>query len=45
MGSKSEMEKILRKCVDDIKQEIIQMRGEVRIHGKSNIFLIEFLDR
>lgn len=31
MESKSELELIVRKCVEDIKQEIIQIKGEARI--------------
>lgn len=31
MDSKSQLELILRKCVEDIKQEIIQIKGEARI--------------
>jgi hypothetical protein len=34
MQSKTELEKILRRCVDDIKEEILQMRGEGRVFGK-----------
>jgi hypothetical protein len=35
MESKSELEKILRRCVDDIKEEVIQLRGEARVYSKS----------
>ncbi|CAD8136847.1 unnamed protein product [Paramecium octaurelia] len=36
MQSKSELEVILRKCIDDIKEEIIQIKGEARIFNKNN---------
>ncbi|CAD8056055.1 unnamed protein product [Paramecium sonneborni] len=34
--SKSELELILRKCIDDIKEEIIQIKGEARIINKNS---------
>lgn len=39
MQSKTELEKILRRCVDDIKEEILQLRGEGRVFGKRKIVL------
>jgi len=36
LEQKTELEKILRKCVDDIKEEIIQLKGENRIRMKRN---------
>lgn len=37
MESKSEIEKIIRRCVEDIKEEVIQLKGEARVYGKSII--------
>lgn len=31
MQCKSEIEKIIRKCIDDIKVEVIQLKGEARV--------------
>ena len=36
LEQKTELEKILRKCVDDIKEEIIQLKGENRVSMKRN---------
>jgi len=36
LEQKTELEKILRKCVDDIKDEIIQLKGENRVSMKRN---------
>jgi len=31
LENKNELEKIVRKCVEDIKEEIIQLKGESRV--------------
>ena len=36
LEQKTELEKILRKCVDDIKDEIIQLKGENSVSMKRN---------
>ncbi|CAK88388.1 unnamed protein product (macronuclear) [Paramecium tetraurelia] len=45
MQSKSELEVILRKCIDDIKEEIIQIKGEARIFNKNNKNKLDQLEK
>lgn len=34
ISAKTELERIMRKCVDDIKEQIIQLKGENRVSMK-----------
>ncbi|CAD8059050.1 unnamed protein product [Paramecium sonneborni] len=45
LQSKSELEHVLRKCIDDIKEEIIQIKGEARILNKNNKNKLDMLEK